>query len=146
MTQAELFELMKQFEAGTLTRLEYEGEEGRVLLEKGLPQPPVAAAAPAVPAAPVSTPPAAEAPLAPAPGSTIRTPLVGTFYAAPEPGKPPFVQPGDRVKKGQTVCIIEAMKMINEVPAPRDCVILEVLLEDGELAGFDQPLFAIGEC
>lgn len=142
MTQAELFQLMKHFEASSLTRLEYQGKEGRVRLEKGLPQAPVTMAAPA--AVPVSTPGVDPAPAQPQ-GSTIRTPLVGTFYVAPEPGKPPYARPGDRVKKGQTVCIIEAMKMMNEVPAPCDCTILEVLLEDGALAGFDQPLFAIQE-
>ena len=68
---------------------------------------------------------------------------MGTYYAAPAPGQPPFVSVGDRVKKGQTVCLIEAMKMMSEVPAPADCVVEEVLGRDGEAVGFGEPLFRI---
>ena len=77
--------------------------------------------------------------------STVKAPLVGTFYAAPAPGEAPFVSVGDTVKKGQTLCVLEAMKMMSEVPAPMDCVILEVLAKDGELVGFDAPLFRVRE-
>ena len=64
----------------------------------------------------------------------MTAPLVGTYYAAPGPEQPPFVKAGDRVKKGETLCLIEAMKMMSEVPAPCDCVIDAVLKENGELA------------
>lgn len=140
MTQQELFELMEKFEAAGLARLELEESGARVVLEKALPSPmpaqPGWVPASGTPAAP--TPPAEEE-------RCIRTPLVGTFYVAPEPGKPAFVGPGDTVKKGQTVCIIEAMKMINEIPAPCDCVIEKVLLKDGALAGYNERLFVIRE-
>lgn len=76
----------------------------------------------------------------------ITAPLVGTYYAAPAPGKEPFVSVGDRVKKGQTVCLIEAMKMISEIPAPCDGVITEVLKENGALAAFQEPLFCYEPC
>lgn len=70
---------------------------------------------------------------------------MGTFYAAPAPGEAPFVKAGDQVRKGQTVCVLEAMKMMSEVPAPVDCIIEEVLVKDGELVGFDAPMFRIRE-
>ena len=94
----------------------------------------------AVPAAPAAAPgKAEEAPV-------VSAPLVGTFYAAPAPEQPPFVQAGDRVKKGQTVCLIEAMKMMSEVPAPCDCVIEEVLKANGELAAFGEALMRYKPC
>ena len=73
-------------------------------------------------------------------GSVITAPLVGTYYAAPSPGAAPFVSVGDQVKKGQTVCLMEAMKMMNEVTAPCDCVIEALLQEDGALVSFGAPL------
>lgn len=73
----------------------------------------------------------------------IRSPLVGVFYAAPGPDKAPFAEVGQTVQKGQSVCLLEAMKMMSEVPAPMDCIIQEVLLQDGQLADFDAPLFRV---
>ena len=78
-------------------------------------------------------------------GVFVKAPLVGTFYQAPGPEAEPFVKPGQKVAKGQTICLIEAMKVINEIPAPRDGVILEILAEDGALVGFEAPLFRLGE-
>ena len=100
----------------------------------------------AVPAAaPAVSAPAAAA--APEPeGQVITAPMVGTCYAAPGPDQPPFVQAGDRVSRGQTLCLMEAMKMMSEVTAPCDCVIREVLLKNGELAEFGQPLFRYQLC
>ena len=86
---------------------------------------------------------------APAPeadGKVVTAPLVGTFYAAPAPEKPPFVRAGDRVKKGDTLCLIEAMKMMSEIPAPCDCVIEAVLKESGELVSFGEPLLRYKPC
>ena len=71
---------------------------------------------------------------------------MGTYYAAPAPGQPPFVSVGDRVKKGQPLCLIEAMKMMSEIPAPCDSVIEEALKADGQLAAFDEPLFRYQPC
>ena len=96
-----------------------------------------AAAVAAAPAAPAPAAAASEAPEAPA----ITAPLVGTYYAASAPDQAPFVAVGDRVSKGQTVCLIEAMKMMSEVPAPCDCVIEEILKANGELVAFGEPLF-----
>jgi acetyl-CoA carboxylase biotin carboxyl carrier protein len=76
-------------------------------------------------------------------GDLITSPMVGTFYQAPSPDSPPFVKVGDRVKKGQTLCIIEAMKIMNELEAEFDCEILEVLVEDGQPVEFDTPLFRV---
>ena len=115
------------------------------MLEKAPPAP--TAAEPAVPAAASAAAPVPAVPAAApkAEGSVIKAPLVGTFYAAPSPEAAPFVRAGDRVKKDNTVCIIEAMKMMSEVPAPCDCVIEEVLPASGDLVGYDQPLFRIRE-
>ena len=96
---------------------------------------PVAAAVP-TPAVPAAAPKAEE-------GDLVKAPLVGTFYAAPAPGEEPFAAPGKQVKKGETLCLIEAMKMMSEVPAPADCVVEEVLGRDGEAVGFGDPLFRI---
>ena len=76
-------------------------------------------------------------------GVTINSPMVGTFYKAPSPGAAPFVKVGDSINKGQTLAIIEAMKIMNEIEAEFDCTILEVLVEDGQPVEFDTPLFLV---
>ncbi|MCH4072277.1 acetyl-CoA carboxylase biotin carboxyl carrier protein [Pseudoramibacter sp.] len=76
-------------------------------------------------------------------GDTINAPLVGTFYQAPSPDDPPYVKAGDTVHKGETVGLIEAMKMMSEIPAPFDCEILEVLKDNGTMAEFDEPLMRV---
>ena len=116
------------------------------MLEKAPPAP--TAAEPAVPAAASAAAPVPAVPAAApkAEGSVIKAPLVGTFYAAPAPDQAPFVLPGDRVSKGQTVCLIEAMKMMSEVPAPCDCVIESVCKTNGELVAFGEPLFRYKPC
>ena len=106
---------------------------------------PAPAAPPAEPAAAPAPAPAAAAP-APAPedsANAMRSPMVGTFYRAPAPGAKPFVEVGQTVKSGQTLCIIEAMKMLNQIEADRDGVISQVLVDNGEPVEFDQPLFLI---
>ena len=72
--------------------------------------------------------------------------MVGTFYTAPAPDQPPFVQVGDRVKKGQPLCLLEAMKMMSEVTAPCDCEITAVLKENGALVSFGDGLFGYKPC
>ncbi len=74
---------------------------------------------------------------------TINSPMVGTFYASPAPEAPEFVKVGDTVKKGQTLCILEAMKIMNEVEAECDCKILEILVDDASPVEYDMPLFVI---
>ena len=111
-----------------------------------MPQPAAqAVAAPAVaPTAPVAAPaavPAAEA--APA-GHVVKSPMVGTFYRSSAPGAAPFVDIGATVKEGDTLCIIEAMKLLNEIDADASGTIKQILVENGQAVEFGQPLFIIG--
>ena len=95
---------------------------------------------------PVSAPEVAPAPAPTAPqqtGTPLTSPMVGTFYRAPSPGADPFVKVGDTVKKGQVVCIIEAMKLLNEVEADMDGTVKEVCVENGQPVEFGQSLFII---
>jgi len=73
----------------------------------------------------------------------VRSPVVGTFYRAPAPGEGPYVEVGDRVRKGQTLCIVEAMKLMNEIPADEAGEVVEVLVESAKGVEYDQPLFRI---
>jgi len=82
-------------------------------------------------------------PAAPSGNETIDSPLVGTFYSAPSPDAPPFVKPGSRVKVGDKLCILEAMKMMNNLEAEFDCEVVSVLASNGQLIEFGQPLFEI---
>ena len=100
---------------------------------------PAAAAAPAIAPAGAPTPAAKPA----AKGHPVKSPMVGTFYRAPSPGAKPFVEVGQTVKQGQTLCIIEAMKMLNQIEADASGVITEILIENGQAVQFDQPLFMI---
>ena len=140
MTNQEIYDLIACFERSSLQTLRLSRQDFSIELSRGG----AAAAAPAAPAA-MPAPAAAPAPRE-ADGEAITAPLVGTFYAAPAPDQPPFVQVGDRVKKGQTVCLIEAMKMMSEVPAPCDCIIEAVLKENGELAAYGEPLLRYKPC
>lgn len=95
---------------------------------------------------PVPAPEVAPAPAPTAPQQTdtpLTSPMVGTFYRAPSPGADPFVKVGDTVKKGQVVCIIEAMKLLNEVEADMDGTVKEVCVENGQPVEFGQSLFII---
>jgi acetyl-CoA carboxylase biotin carboxyl carrier protein len=144
-----------------LEEFEYAHGDLRIRLKKAIPQPsasapvlalPVAqAVAPqvvAAPAAPQTAPPAAPAPAPPATAAAadehiIKSPIVGTFYAGPSPDAGPFVRAGDRVEAGQTVCIIEAMKLMNEIEADVAGEIARVLVENGQPVEYGEPLFAI---
>jgi len=97
-------------------------------------------------AGPLAAPPAGQAPSgAPAASGleTINSPLVGTFYSAPSPDAPPFVKPGARVAAGDKLCILEAMKMMNNLEAEFDCEIVSALASNGQLVEYGQPLFEI---
>ena len=85
----------------------------------------------------------AEAPSIPVGGTPVTSPMVGVFYAAPSPESEPFVTVGQSVKKGQVVCIIEAMKLMNEIAAEKDGVITDVCVSNGDIVEFGQPLFYI---
>lgn len=76
-------------------------------------------------------------------GNKLVSPMVGTFYASPSPDKPPFVKVGDKVKKGQTICIIEAMKLLNEIESDHDGEIVKILVNNESMVEFGQPLFLI---
>lgn len=96
--------------------------------------------APASPQSPASPPDAGSGP---AEGPTITSPMVGTFYAAPSPGSPPFVNPGSKVTPETVVCILEAMKVMNEIKAETTGEIVEVLVENGDSVEYGQPLFRL---
>lgn len=110
------------------------------------------AAPAAIPPAPVAPEPVAAAAVAPAEtaasakeaaGDTIKSPIIGTFYRKPSPDKPNFVEVGDRVNEGDTLCVIEAMKLFNEIEAEMSGTIVKILVEDSTPVEFDQPLFVI---
>lgn len=138
MTNQELNDLLARFEGSSLSKLKLSTQEFTIEMERAVSAPaaPVIPAAAAAPAAPAAAEPE---------GDAITAPMVGTFYAASAPDAAPFVQVGDHVKKGQTVCLMEAMKMMNEVQAPCDCVIEEILQEDGALVSFGEPLLRYRE-
>ena len=145
MTNQEIFDLMDRFERSNLQSMKLSMQDFSIELSHPAP-----AAAPAVISMAAPTAAVAGAPAAPAPATAasetleapaITAPLVGTYYAASAPDQAPFVAVGDHVSKGQTVCLIEAMKMMSEVPAPCDCVIEEILKANGELVAFGEPLF-----
>lgn len=77
-------------------------------------------------------------------GHIVKSPMVGTFYRAPSPGAPPFVEVGSQVKEGETLCIIEAMKLLNEIESDKAGVVKEILVENGQPVEFGEPLFVIG--
>ncbi|APA86595.1 acetyl-CoA carboxylase biotin carboxyl carrier protein [Paraburkholderia sprentiae WSM5005] len=138
-----------------ISELEVTEGEGKVRIVKNAPpvyvQPSASYAAPqfqqAAPPA-VEAPGAAGAPATPAAaapqGHVVTSPMVGTFYRAPSPGADPFVQVGDTVKEGQTICIIEAMKLLNEIESDKSGVVKEILVENGQAVEYGQPLFVVG--
>jgi acetyl-CoA carboxylase biotin carboxyl carrier protein len=125
-----------------------EGEEKVRIVKSGRAAPEVVAMVPgATPAAagaaaPAAGPPAAGA--APAiEGHVVKSPMVGTFYRSPSPGAKPFVEIGDAVKAGQTVCIIEAMKLLNEIESDKDGIVRAILVENGQPVEYGEPLVVI---
>ncbi|MFC4296613.1 MAG: acetyl-CoA carboxylase biotin carboxyl carrier protein [Castellaniella sp.] len=131
-----------------IAELEITEGEGKVRIVKfsqtaaGVP-----ATVAAAPAQVVATPAAAPAAAAPAPavpqGHQVKAPMVGTFYRAPNPNAPAFAEVGQTVKEGDPLCIIEAMKLLNEIEADKSGVIKEILVENGEPVEYGQPLFII---
>ena len=139
--------LIELLEESGVAEIEIKEGEESVRISRNAQQPPAMPAAPAMapqqaPApAQVAEAPAAE-PSEPA-GETINSPMVGTFYRASSPEASPFVEVGTTVKKGDTICIIEAMKMFNQIEAEVDGTIKSVLVENGQPVEYDQPLFVI---
>lgn len=137
--------------AADIAELElHEGEDRlRIVSAKGVVSTPIPTSAPVVVAQPQASAPspvvAAKIESTPIEDlAHIESPMVGTFYRAPAPGAKPFVEVGQAVKKGDTVCIIEAMKLLNEIEAESDGVIKEILVENGDPVEFGQPLFVLG--
>ena len=143
-----LVELMNEHD---LAEIDLRQSDQRIRLRKDgdpivAPMPAAPMAAPVAPAAPAAPAAASEAtaaaPSAPS-GKTINSPIVGTFYASPSPDAAPFVKVGDQVGPETTVCIVEAMKVFNEVPAECSGKIVKVLVESGDAVEFGQPLFEL---
>jgi acetyl-CoA carboxylase biotin carboxyl carrier protein len=131
-----------------VSELEITEAEGKVRIVKGglapvmAPLPAVAAAAPALQAAAAAAPAAQPVQAEPA-GHAVKSPMVGTFYRAASPGAKPFVEVGTQVKEGQTICIIEAMKILNEIEADKSGTVTQVLCENGQAVEYGQPLLMI---
>ena len=140
----QLAELLNENE---LTEIEVEDGNRRIVVKREMTQAvaapaPVAAAPAPAPAAPAPAAPAAETPPAAHPGA-LKSPMGGTVYLAAEPGAKPFVAPGAQVKEGDTLLIIEAMKVMNPITAQRSGKVSQVLVVDGQPVEFDQPLMII---
>ena len=160
----EIKDLMAQFDQSSLREFSYKNQSDELTFSKNEGQAAVATA-PAVSAAPIVAPvqPASAPVLEPAPqavptaapevapeaptpaaeGDVVESPLVGVAYLAAGPDKPAFVSVGDQVKKGQTLMIIEAMKVMNEVPAPKDGLVTEILVQNEEMVEFGKGLVRI---
>ena len=159
MKKQDVYDLMDRFVASGIARMKYASGDTVLELERDAPAPAIASGPMPLAVAPTSAAEVSAAPAQPAPasapaspaaaleerGSFVTAPLVGTFYVAPSPDKDPYVQPGDHVKRGDTVCLLEAMKMMSEVTAPCDCVIEEIVATDGELVSFGAPLIRYRE-
>jgi acetyl-CoA carboxylase biotin carboxyl carrier protein len=134
-----------------VSELEITEAEGKVRIVKAMPSgaagpvtyalaPPAApVAAPVVDVAPVAAP----APVAAAAGHTVKSPMVGTFYRSASPGAKPFVEIGDTIKEGETICIVEAMKILNEIEADKSGTVTQILVENGQAVEYGQPLYVI---
>ncbi|MFO0963248.1 MAG: acetyl-CoA carboxylase biotin carboxyl carrier protein [Phycisphaerales bacterium] len=147
-----LKELVRLMTTSDLTEIDLRDKDEQVTIRRAAPQaapqiihaPMVAHAAPA---APVAAAPAAAAPAAPADEHAglipIESPMVGTFYAAPSPDKPPFATVGAQIGPESVVCLVEAMKIFNEIKAERSGTIAKVLVKSGQAVEFGQPLFMV---
>jgi len=139
--EALIRKLAKLLKETGLTEIEFETDDARIRVNAGASGP-VIAAAPAL-AAPAAVAAAAPASAdAPAAGS-VSSPMVGTAYLSPEPNAAAFVKVGDRIAKGQTILIIEAMKVMNPIPAPHAGTVTEILVQDGQPVEFGEPLMVI---
>ena len=131
-------EFIEMLEGSSLSVLEIKNGDGSAIrLEKAISAAPAVvmqANAPAAPAAPSA--PVAE-------DKTINSPIVGVFYAAPSPDSNPYVSVGQKISKGDTICIVEAMKCMNEIQSELDGEVTEVLVKDGDLVEYGQPLFRV---
>ena len=147
---AALADIINEKDLGEI-RLEDEDIGAKIVI-KGRPLPPppppmqpvygapMAAPSPEAAPAKAETKPTEQAPE----GETVKAPIVGTYYSSPAPDKPPFVQVGQKVKRGDIIMIIESMKIMNEIPCPVDGTVKKLLVKNGEAVEFDQPIMIIG--
>lgn len=145
MDMKQIKSLLSDFDASGLSKLKITQEAFSIELEKntGVIMAPMAATQVAAPVA-VSAALSSVSNEAPTIiGDAILSPMVGTFYSAPSPDSAAFVKVGDRVKKGQVIAVLEAMKIMNELEAEFDCKIVSVLVSDGQAVEYDMPLFAV---
>lgn len=168
---AEVSDLVKLVDSRDITELQLKQKDCEVIIRKKEALPHAASSAPVVmmhqspqsmyappppapsvvpPPPPAAAPAAAQAPALPAPAKAsksshppLKCPMAGTFYCCPAPGEPPFVKVGDKVKKGQVICIIEAMKLMNEIEADQDGTVVDIIAEDGKPVSIDTPLLVI---
>lgn len=153
-----IINLMKEMNDTSLTKLEIESEGVRITLERGIASPVTAVAQANMSHVnlPVQSPVAtvAQAPsivvnenieIKPEEksGNKVVSPMVGTYYSQPSPDKPAFAKVGDKVKKGQTLCIIEAMKLMNEIESEYDGEVVDILVKNEQMVEYNQPLFII---
>jgi acetyl-CoA carboxylase biotin carboxyl carrier protein len=136
-----------------VSELEITEAEGKVRIVKSIPTGPVshviaapvaqvaAAAAPVAEPAPVAVP--ASAATTEVSGHVVKSPMVGTFYRASSPGAKPFVEIGDTIKEGETICIVEAMKILNEIETDKGGTVKQILVENGQAVEYGQPLYVI---
>lgn len=144
-------QLMDALASKKLGEVSIEAEGVKIRVKASAPAPVIAAAAPATSPAPAaqSAAPAASAEPETAPaddipaGTQVKSPLVGTFYSSPSPDEPPFVLAGQEVKEGDTLCIIEAMKVMNEIKAPCSGKVVRIMAQPGDLVEYNQLLCVI---
>ncbi len=151
MDLRKLKKLIDLVEASGISELEITEGEEKVKIVKGggapavvaAPGPGPAALAPIAPPAPVVSAPQAETPEAAPEGHPVKSPMVGTFYRTPSPDAKAFVEVGQAVKEGQIICIIEAMKLMNEIECDKSGTVKAILVENGQPVEYGQPLFII---
>lgn len=131
-------QIIKLFERSTVSKMEIESGDLKIKLEKEVGE------SQTFVRVPTSTTQIAQQ-AEEAKGTVVKAPLVGTFYGAANPQSAPFVSIGDLVTAGTVLCLIEAMKVMNEIKAPIDGVVLEILGRNGEMVAYDQPLIRLGE-
>ena len=162
MNQKELKELIEFLIEKDISEFELERGDVKVRIKRGADaqpvsvitpmaavpaMPPMTAPAPVTPASATPAAPASQTPAVPAQAEEelhlVKSPIVGTFYEAPGPGAPPFVKPGDTVQAGQVLCIIEAMKLMNEIESDMAGEVVKILAANGKPVEYGQPLFSI---
>ena len=143
-------ELIRVFAKSELNKLKVKEGEFEISMQRGFEGgvTTVTTSAPVAQVASIAAPVVASTPVVEAvsvakSGEVINSPMVGTYYSSPSPESPSFVEVGSTVKKGQTLCILEAMKIMNEVEAEFDCKIIEILVKDGSPVEYDMPIFVV---